>query len=145
MKTAIPLYCFRPLKGILFLFVANVSAITQEPLTGFRPLKGILFLFAKYNEDQSKLVFFEFPSPQGDSFFIRKKALKSNQFHYDESFRPLKGILFLFPISRTTDTKAFYKPSIGGVRDWNFLTYSILYKTVMIRFLIISAENIGKL
>ena len=86
-----------------------------------------------------------FPSPQGDSFFI----LVAEQVMLDQKetfrFRPLKGILFLFPISRTTDTKAFYKPSIGGVRDWNFLTYSILYKTVMIRFLIISAENIGKL
>ena len=60
-------------------------------------------------------------------------------------FRPLKWILFLFPLSRSTDTKAFYKPSIGGVRDWNFLTYSILYKTVMIRFLIISAEYIGNI
>ena len=60
-------------------------------------------------------------------------------------FRPLKWILFLFPLSRTTDTKTFYKPSIGGVRDWNFLTYSILYKTVMIRFLIISAEYIGNI
>ena len=111
---------FRPLKGILFLFTLEVTKLNGTiEQDGFRPLKGILFLF-----------------------IMREQLLIT--IASVGSFRPLKGILFLFPIPRPTDITAFFKPNIGGVRDWNILIYSIFFKTVMIRFLIISAENIGK-
>ena len=65
----------------------------------FRPLKGILFLFeCRYHMANRTYVCCRFPSPQGDSFFIHDYIQVYYCVNDTLRFRPLKGILFLFPI-----------------------------------------------
>ena len=89
-----------PLRGFFFYSKkTNISHTIDSLEKRFRPLKGILFLFIKFMIAQRIKMYESFPSPQGDSFFIQVKFQELLMTLW-LCFRPLKEILFLFTIIR---------------------------------------------
>ena len=90
----------------------------------FRPLKGILFLFETGVYDFIINLNFAFPSPQGDSFFIRLPYGKIKRIKTSGVSVPSRGFFFysfFFFIFFST-----LKSSLVSVPSRGFFFYSII-------------------